>query len=70
MDEFVALSRTRPPWFKVLPFTSLAKTSNIVSICACLKERIKLVLFYAKCYASTSIVIKLLKFIVVKLLRT
>jgi hypothetical protein len=36
IDEFVALSRTRPPWFKVLAFISLIETSNIVSICACL----------------------------------
>jgi hypothetical protein len=69
MDESIALSRTRPPWFKVLAFIRLAKASNIVSICACLKECTKPIVLCAKCCASTSIVIILLKFTIIKLLK-
>jgi hypothetical protein len=63
--EFVALSKTRPPWLRVLAFNSLTKASNIVSTYACFKEPTKLV-FCAKCCASTFIVIKLLKNSIIK----
>jgi len=66
--EFVALSKTKPSWFRVLAFNSLTKASNIVSTYACFKEPTKLV-FYAKCCASTFIVIKLLKLSMIKLLK-
>jgi hypothetical protein len=66
--EFVALSRTKPPWFRVLAFNNPTKASNILSNCACLKEPIKLV-FCAKCCASIIVVITLLKFSMIKLMK-